>query len=76
MAKLATLPKTMALKAVTAARLFVEGDQNGWAVLASRDAIKTIIANAYGVDDAREAAGAFVGALSARGYPEFRELLM
>jgi hypothetical protein len=75
MAKLAALPGTMAARAVTAARLLVEADQDGWVVLVSKDAIKTIIVNACDVPGAREAAGAFVGVLSARGYPEFRELL-
>jgi hypothetical protein len=75
MAKLAMLPTTMALKAVTAARLLVEGDRDGWVVLTSKDAIGTIITNALSSANGREAAGAFVGVLSARGYPEFRELL-
>jgi hypothetical protein len=74
-AKLSALPKTMALKAVTAACLVVEGDRDGWLVLTSKDAISTIITNARNSTDARAAAGAFVGVLSARGYPEFRELL-
>ncbi len=75
MAKLAALPQAMALKAVTAARLLVEGDRDGWAVLTSKDAISTIIVNAYNTAEARDAASAFVGVLSARGHPEFRELL-
>jgi hypothetical protein len=75
MAKLAALPQTMALKAVTAARLLVEGDRDGWVVLTSKDGIRTIIANAKGVADTEGGAAAFVSALSARGYPEFRELL-
>src|SRR5882724_8617100 len=75
MEKLAVLSQRMALKAVTAARLLVEGDRDGWVVLTSKDVIKTIIATACGVADTREAAGAFVSVLSARGYAEFRELL-
>lgn len=74
MAKLAALPKTMALKAVTAARLLVEGDRDGWVVLTSKPAISTIIANAWSSSDGRDAVGASWACLALGATRSFREL--
>jgi len=53
----------------------LEGDRDGWSFSHRKDVIKTIIATPVASLNTREAAGAFVSVLSARGYAEFRELL-
>ncbi len=65
------------LRAVTCLSMMIEGDRDGWLVLAIRDNVRTIISAALACADAaaQEEAKHLVNRLGERGYHEYRDLL-
>ena len=75
--RLAAVARALPGGAIEALRLLIEGDTEGWKILAWRDEVRAILTVAISGDDASasEAAVALIHQIGARGYRELRDLI-
>jgi len=75
--RLASMARVFPRTSIEALRLLLEGDREGWKILAWRDEVRAVVTAALNGDDASavQAAVALVHQLGARGYRELRDLI-